>query len=167
MTIDEWNALSTEQAATQLHLCCVAERWIQRMLQDRPYSDVDTLLEKAREYWQQLDEADYLQAFSGHPKIGDLHSLQQKFATSQGTASQEQAGVNDASKMIIKALAQGNADYEKKFGFIFIVYASGKSATEMLQLLRQRLPNDRPTELVIAAAEQARITEGRLRQVFS
>jgi len=167
MTIDKFNALGPKQASNQLRLCCVAERWIDAMLQGRPYADADVLLEQAHEHWQRLGEADYLQAFTGHPKIGDIHSLQKKYADSQTSAAHEQAGVNSASESVIEALAQGNATYEKKFGFIFIVCASGKAAAQMLALLQQRLNNDHSTELAIAATEQEKITALRLQKIIS
>lgn len=117
--------------------------------------------------WEQTTESDWMEAFSHHPKIGDVKSLEKKFASTAAWASGEQASVNEASQEVIQKLAKGNEDYEKKFGFIFIVCATGKSAPEMLELLEIRLPHEREKELRIAANEQNKITHIRLDKLFS
>ena len=109
-----------------------------------------------------MTEADYLQAFEGHPKIGDITSLKAKYANTKELASGEQSAVDEASDEVLERLAQGNDTYQEKFGFIFLVCATGKSAAEMLALLEMRLPNDRATELINAAEEQRKIFHIRL-----
>ena len=112
--------------------------------------------------FDQLDRDDWLEAFAGHPRIGDLDSLRHRFAATAALAAAEQAGTREASDRVLRALAQGNADYERRFGHLFIVCATGKSADEMLAILDQRLSNDPDVELEIAAGEQRKITRLRL-----
>jgi 2-oxo-4-hydroxy-4-carboxy-5-ureidoimidazoline decarboxylase len=113
-----------------------------------------------------MGEADWREAFTHHPRIGDVSKLREKFASTATWSSQEQKGVSGASEETIQALAQGNRAYEEKFGFIFLVCATGKSAEEMLALLRERMPNDAAAELRIAAGEQAKITRIRLEKLL-
>jgi 2-oxo-4-hydroxy-4-carboxy-5-ureidoimidazoline decarboxylase len=107
-----------------------------------------------------------LEAFEQHPKIGDINSLKKQYANTVAWASNEQAGVDAASDEVLQALAKGNDDYERKFGYIFIVCATGKSAGEMLELLQSRLTNDPESEIKIGAEEQNKITKLRLEKLF-
>jgi 2-oxo-4-hydroxy-4-carboxy-5-ureidoimidazoline decarboxylase len=132
------------------------------MLLRRPFGGVPALLTAAREEWFALAPDDWRDAFAHHPKIGDLGALRARFAATAALAEREQAGVAGAPDAILEALAEGNRAYEQKFGFIFIVCASGRSAGEMLDMLRARLRNDPRTEMLIAAEEQAQITARRL-----
>lgn len=146
--------------------CCASDAWVERMLTGTPYPDAAAVVAAADRNWQGLDESDYLQAFAAHPKIGDIHSLKAKYADTQTLAAAEQSGVATADDAVIQALARGNRDYQNKFGFIFIVCASGKSAREMCELLQARLPNDRTTELQNAAEEQRKILQLRLEKLL-
>jgi 2-oxo-4-hydroxy-4-carboxy-5-ureidoimidazoline decarboxylase len=132
------------------------------MLLRRPFGSRPALLTAAREEWFALAPDDWRDAFAHHPKIGDLGALRARFAATAALAEREQAGVAGAPDAILDALAEGNRAYEQKFGFIFIVCAAGRSAGEMLDMLRARLRNDLRTELLIAAEEQAQITARRL-----
>jgi len=132
------------------------------MMARRPFANDSKLLFAARNEWFGLTEADWLEAFSHHPRIGDRAALEARFPKTHDLSSQEQAGIASAHEDVLTALAQANHDYFDKFGFIFIVCATGKSAEEMLALLRERLPHDRATELRLAAEEQAKITALRL-----
>ncbi len=136
------------------------------MEQSRPFSDSQSLLEKADEVWALSTKADLLEAFEGHPEIGNVSSLREKYRNTEKLAGHEQSGVNTANEDTLQVLAQGNNDYKDKFGFIFIVCATGKSAEEMLQLLQQRLPNSRNEELENAAEEQRKITQIRLKKLL-
>ena len=120
------------------------------------------LVATARDEWFGLERSDWFDAFGHHPKIGDRESLRQRFARTAHLSEREQSGVDGASEEILAKLAEGNREYERRFGYIFIVCASGKSAGEMLELLRTRLPNPPDVEIRIAAGEQAKITELRL-----
>lgn len=157
------DAMDREEARAALTRCCGARRWVQAMLDRRPFGGDDALMQAADEAWATMEEADVLEAFSHHPRIGaDMDELRKRFATTSTWSAGEQAGVASADEETLHALKQGNQDYEARFGFIFIVCASGKSAAEMLALLRERLPNERGDELRIAAGEQGKITKLRL-----
>jgi 2-oxo-4-hydroxy-4-carboxy-5-ureidoimidazoline decarboxylase len=135
------------------------------MLALRPFGATDVLLATARREWFALTPEDWKEAFTHHPKIGDREALRARFPDTHQLSEREQAGMAAASDQIIEALAQGNAAYERRFGYIFIVCAAGKSAGEMLDLLTARLQNDPVIEVRIAAEEQAKITGLRLKQL--
>ena len=161
------NELDPEAARTELLKCCGATRWAEAIERQRPYASLEQLLAKANDVWWSLEQADWLEAFRSHPKIGERKAANAVSAQSQHWSTQEQQGVQNAAQETIDKLAQLNLDYEKKFGFIFIVCATGKSSDEILALLEQRLPNDPSTELPIAAGEQAKINALRLRKLIS
>lgn len=161
------NALSAEAAFEALQRCCGATAWVQGMLAGRPFNDVPQLMQAAEEIWAGMTPHDILEAFQHHPRIGDIEGLRKKFASTATWASGEQAGVNQASEAVLQALAEGNRAYEARFGYIFIVCATGKSAGEMLAILQSRLPNSPALELKIAAGEQAKITRIRLEKLLS
>ena len=156
------NAASPDDARKILLRACGSTRWADRMMQRRPFGNDARLLFAARNEWFGLTEADWLEAFSHHPRIGDRASLAARFPASHDLSAREQERVGGASAEVLHALAEANAQYFDRFGFIFIVCATGKTAEEMLALLRSRLPNERSAELRIAAEEQARITALRL-----
>jgi 2-oxo-4-hydroxy-4-carboxy-5-ureidoimidazoline decarboxylase len=132
------------------------------MLGRRPFGSRAALLAAAREEWFALSPDGWREAFGHHPKIGDISALRARFPATSHLSELEQAGVAGAPEEIFEALAEGNRAYEQKFGFIFIVRASGRSAREMLDLLLTRLRNDAPEEIMVAAEEQAQITARRL-----
>lgn len=136
------------------------------MLPFFPADDLVELLEDAEEQWFNCSEHDWKEAFARHPKIGDTESLKKKFADTARWASNEQSGTSEASAETIKALAEGNKQYEQKFGYIFIVYATGKSTDEMLAMLQTRLQNSPEVEIEIAADEQNKITKLRLEKLL-
>ena len=163
--MEPWRRLDESDTATArslLKTCCGADAWVRRMLARRPFGDRETLLQAARDEWFALAPADWLEAFRHHPRIGDREALRQRFAATRHLSAAEQAGVGAAPEEILEALARRNREYERRFGYIFIVCATGRSAAGMLALLEARLDNDPGTELGVAAAEQARITEIRL-----
>ena len=166
MTLHELNTLPVQQLREELLKCCGSQAWVNKMLPFFPAEDLVELLEDAEEQWFKCSEQDWKEAFAHHPKIGDRESLEKKFASTAQWASGEQSGVNTASPQTIEALAKGNNEYEKKFGYIFIVCATGKSAEEMLGLLTARLSNDPAEELEIAADEQNKITKLRLEKLL-
>ncbi len=167
MSITEFNNLSKEKKETQLAACCGAAKWQKEMVTLLPFDDEDALLHSANNIWYNTcNEADWREAFTHHPRIGDLKSLTEKFASTKHLAGGEQASVNKASEETLTELAGANNEYEKKFGFIFIVCATGKSAEEMLRLLKDRLTNSISEELNIAMGEQAKITFLRLKKTL-
>jgi 2-oxo-4-hydroxy-4-carboxy-5-ureidoimidazoline decarboxylase len=165
-SLSQLNTLSDEDAKMAFSNCCTSQAWNDGMVAARPFISLEQCHEIALSVWAGLGEQDFLQAFEGHPKIGDVTSLREKYAHTKKLASGEQSSVDEASEEVIQALSAGNTAYEEKNGFIFIVCATGKSAAEMLELLNQRLPNDRSEELKNAAAEQTKITAIRINKLI-
>ncbi|HHM20380.1 MAG TPA: 2-oxo-4-hydroxy-4-carboxy-5-ureidoimidazoline decarboxylase [Bacteroidetes bacterium] len=131
----------------------------------RPYKSKNDLFSKAKKIWfEKCKKKDWLEAFRAHPKIGDIESLAKKYQSTRTLSAREQSGVASASNQTLRALAKGNENYEKKFGYIFIVFATGKSAGEMLNILNNRINNNPEKEILIAMQEQYKITELRLNQ---
>lgn len=163
--MDAWqrlDAASEDDAREWLTTCCGSARWVARMLAHRPFGSDEQLHAMARQEWFALTPDDWREAFRHHPRIGDRESLRAQFPRTAGLSAEEQRGVAAASDDTLEALAEGNRAYEEKFGYIFIVCATGRSADEMLAILRERLNNDPQEELLVAAGEQAKITELRL-----
>jgi allantoicase len=161
------NSLTAEDAAKELLQCCGSRRWTEQMSSDRPYSTLEALLTQADQVWWALTPDDWLEAFRSHPKIGEKKAGNKVSAQSQQWSGQEQAGVSSASQQTVDSLAELNLAYEQKFGFIFIICATGKTSEEMLAALKERLAHDSDTELRLAAAEQAKIIELRLKKLLT
>jgi 2-oxo-4-hydroxy-4-carboxy-5-ureidoimidazoline decarboxylase len=155
---------SEADAREWLTTCCGSARWVERMLAHRPFGSDEHLHAMARQEWFALTPDDWRDAFGHHPRIGDRESLRARFPKTAHLSSDEQRGVTDASDETLDALAELNRAYEAKFSYIFIVCATGRSAAELVAVLRERLKNDAQQELLIAASEQAKITELRLRR---
>lgn len=147
--------------------CCGSTEWARRMTAARPFTSGSELLETARAIWNDLQTADWLEAFSAHPKIGENKPAAAQQPRSAEWSASEQAGMGSADESARQELADANRKYYEKFGFIFIVCATGKTANEMLKLCRLRINNDLATEIVNAANEQQKITEIRLRKLLS
>lgn len=160
------DAASESEAAEALRRCCGASRWVEGMLARRPFGDDATLHAAAQQVWAACGDDDVREALSHHPEIGaDLDALRDRFRSTATWSAGEQAGVAEADEATLVALRDGNVRYREKFGHIFVVCATGKSAAEMLALLQARIDNDAATELRIAAAEQAKITALRLEKL--
>jgi len=166
MTIEQFNSLPSEKLYEALERCCGAKYWVEQMVNNAPFSKTEDLFNLADKIWENADESCWLEAFTHHPKIGDLNSLKKKFGNTKKWAAGEQSGVESANKDVLKALAKGNTEYEIKFGYIFIVCATGKSAAEMLDLLNKRLLNSKEEEILVAMKEQQKITNIRLEKLF-
>ncbi len=163
MDLHTFNNTSKPDVAAQLRQCCGASNWVDQMTEHHPYADANTLLEKAIDIWyNHCSRADYLEAFSHHPRIGDVQSLAEKFPETGQWAAQEQAAVKDAHRQILQQLADLNEKYFQQFGYTFIVCATGKSAAEMLELLKRRMQHNPSEELQVALNEQFKITLIRL-----
>ena len=162
MNLTELNKLSADDAEATFEQCCAATRWMQGMADARPYQSVEHLKEAAHKVWSRLGEDDFLQAFEAHPMIGDVNSLREKYSNTKAIAAGEQSSVDEATDEVIAELAKLNHEYFDIFGFIFIVCATGKTAAEMLALLKARIDNDRADEVQNAAVEQAKITAIRI-----
>jgi len=149
-----------------LKKCCGSERWVNKMMNIQRFETTDGIIKDAERIWYSLDKSDWLEAFDHHPKIGDMNSLKEKYSVSKDLSESEQAGALSASDEILSELFLFNQLYEKKFGFIFIVFAKGKSADEMLGIIKERINNDPETELRTAAEEQFKITKLRLKNYY-
>lgn len=164
--LQELNALSEEEATAEFLKCCGSQRWAERLLAERPFHDVESLLRASDRIWLSLDAKDWLEAFGHHPKIGEKNAAKEVSAEAQRWSEEEQAGASVSRQDVLQALAAANREYERRFGFIFIVCATGKTTEEMLSLLRERLKNDADRELHVAAEEQRRITNLRLKKLL-
>lgn len=133
----------------------------------RPYPGLNELITNADRIWWSLDSEDWLEAFHSHPKIGEKKAAAPTAVEAQQWSEEEQAGIRDSAQQTLAALAKLNQTYEEKFGYIFIVCASGKSSEDMLAILRARLENNADAELRVAAAEQAKITQLRLGKLLA
>ena len=153
MNLNDMNSTPDAEAREALLACCGARGWADRMLASRPFRDAAALHASAEAIWTSLTPADWLEAFSQHPRIG---------SNAAGWSRQEQSGMSEAGHDTAETMRRANEEYQRKFGWIFIVYATGKSAEDMLTLLQQRLQNDPGEELQIAACEQSRIMHLRL-----
>ncbi|CAN5302988.1 2-oxo-4-hydroxy-4-carboxy-5-ureidoimidazoline decarboxylase [soil metagenome] len=166
--LSKLNDASPDEAFAAFQRCCGATRWATAMARARPFQSREELFECADVEWIKMKRADILEAFSHHPRIGDVKSLEEKFASTAQWAKGEQGdAVSDAPHETIHMLAACNEEYFEKFGYIFIVCATGKSADAMLSYLLSRLPNDSKKELRIAAGEQAKITRLRLEKLLA
>jgi 2-oxo-4-hydroxy-4-carboxy-5-ureidoimidazoline decarboxylase len=166
-SLNAWNTADSDSAAAVLLSCCAARRWAEAVAGQRPYENEEALFATADSIWAVMHEQDWLQAFSAHPRIGERKPAevsQQSQQWSSQWSSQEQASVHSAQSAILNELAAGNQLYEERFGFTYIVCATGKSAEEMLSILHRRLASDRESELHEAAEQQRQITQLRLRK---
>jgi 2-oxo-4-hydroxy-4-carboxy-5-ureidoimidazoline decarboxylase len=164
MTLAEFNALPSPQAESLLMDCCGSPRWASSVAARRPYASMDALNKAADSVWWKLERADWLEAFSHHPQIGDQPASGSDSA--RRWAAGEQAGTRAASDDVKSRLARANRAYFDKFGYIYIVCATGKTAEGMLAILNQRLQNDPPSEISIAAEQQRLITRIRLEKLL-
>lgn len=164
--LERINKASAEEAESLFKDCCGSWRWAKLMASARPFDSEDALMAMASTAWTDLQPDDWQDAFWSHPVIGGEPNPAQKERSANWSA-QEQSGMDSAREGLLIELAKANREYYAKFGFIFIVCATGKTAEEMLALCRSRLANDRETEIAIAAAEQEKITAIRLRKLLS
>ena len=165
MTLDEFNSLPTEKAEAALLDCCASARWAAQVNAQRPFVNVESLYETADTCWRNLKREDWLEAFSHHPQIGEKPASGS--ASARQWAAGEQSGARTATDDMKAKLAEGNRAYFEKFGYIYIVCASGKSAEEMLALLEQRYQNDSARELPVAVEQQRQITRLRLEKLLA
>jgi 2-oxo-4-hydroxy-4-carboxy-5-ureidoimidazoline decarboxylase len=160
-TLDAWNKADEETAMLAMLACCGAKPWASAMVALRPIESVIELSDAADKVWATMTEDDWLEAFACHPRIGERQTAAKQVKTA-AWSQQEQSPVAAADANVLAELAAGNARYEEKFGFTHIVCATGKTADEMLAILKRRLANDRAAELREAAEQQRQITQIRL-----
>lgn len=164
--LEQLNQAAKEKAKSDFLNCCGSQNWAQKMTEARPFSNVAALLNQAKQIWQTLDAKDWLEAFAAHPKIGSRQAAPKQQAQSAEWSNAEQSDTQAATDSVLDKLTESNRLYEEKFGFIFIVYATGKSAEEMLGVCKERVRNNTDTEIRIAADEQRKITEIRLKKLL-
>ena len=165
MTIAEFDHLEPGAKKAILLQCCGSSAWVDKMIKMPAAEDLIDLFEDAEEAWYECSEADWKEAFTHHPKIGDADALRKKFPADP-FAEEEQGSISRAPEETLKQLAEANKKYEEKFGYIFIVCATGKSADEMLEILNMRLLSEPEEEIKIAMDEQIKITKLRLEKLF-
>jgi OHCU decarboxylase len=160
-TLEAWNKADDAIALDAMIACCGAKNWALAMVDLRPIDSIVELSEAADRVWSTMELADWMEAFACHPRIGERKAAHAT-AKSNAWSQQEQASAANATSKVMEELAEGNARYEARFGFNYIVCATGKSADEMLAILKRRLANDRETELREAAEQQRQIMQIRL-----
>jgi 2-oxo-4-hydroxy-4-carboxy-5-ureidoimidazoline decarboxylase len=159
-----WNALPSEEAAAEILSCCGSRAWAATLAARRPFANQQSLFEAADDCWQNLPEADWLEAFRSHPRIGEQHAQKKTTAVSAAWSRSEQSQMKEADAAILMRMREGHREYEERFGRIFIVCASGKQPAELLRILESRLANDPAQELLESAAQQQQIMQLRLRK---
>ena len=167
VTLAELNALPADKAAELFAACCGSSRWVSALVARRPFASLDQLLDVADQVWQQVDPADWREAFAHHPRIGERRAAVAQNQRAAEWSAREQSGVSAATSSAQAELAAVNDEYERRFGFIYVVCAAGRSADELLTLARARMNNDPEAELRIAADEQRKITTLRLRKLIT
>jgi 2-oxo-4-hydroxy-4-carboxy-5-ureidoimidazoline decarboxylase len=159
MTLYELNVSGPEMLVQPLGRCCGSGAWLERIVGRRPFENLESLIAASDEIWWSLNESDWLEAFATHPKIGEKRADQ--------WSSQEQSGMAQASADAATRMEKLNRQYQERFGWIFIICATGKSAGEMLAILEKRLGNDASDEIRISASEHAKITKLRLKKLLA
>ncbi len=162
-----WNRLPADEAELEVLACCASSAWARQLAAARPFADVDSLIKYSDQVWSRLSPKDWDEAFSKHPRVGERKPPATASAQSVSWSAQEQSGIAGSAGSVHEELDEANRQYEQRFGRVFIVCATGKSAQEMLDILRHRLQNDDATELLAAAEEQRKITHLRLQKWLS
>jgi len=162
--LTRWNNQPPDEAAQEILPCCGSTTWAQRMAARRPLVDEASVLAASDETWRSLDESAWTEAFRSHPRIGETRAKQPADARSAAWSALEQQKAAQTGEDVKIALAEGNREYERRFNRIFIVCASGKTAPEILEILRRRLQNDPEVELREAVEQQRQIMHLRMKR---
>ena len=166
LTLTELNALPRSEAERELLTCCGSRAWAREVAAGRPYADVETLLATSDWTWSRLAADDWREAFAKHPRIGE-RAPAAATGTERRWSDREQSRAQEGDAAVLAELASANAEYEGRFGHVFLICATGKSADEILANARARLSNHPERELQVAAEEQRRITHLRLRKLLA
>jgi 2-oxo-4-hydroxy-4-carboxy-5-ureidoimidazoline decarboxylase len=166
MTLNDLNAIPPARATELFTACCGSSRWVSQMVARRPFASLGAVLAMADEVWKSLAAVDWFEAFAHHPRIGEATSAVAQSDRGREWSAGEQASVTRASESIRLAQRDMNAQYERRFGYIYIVCATGKTPSEMFAIARGRLSNDPATELKVAAEEQRKIMRLRLEKLL-
>jgi OHCU decarboxylase len=165
-SLENFNRLPRQRALRALLDCCGSKKWAQQMVARRPFVGEADLLEAADKTWSALAREDWLEAFLHHPPIGQTRAGTKQSATASLWSAKEQSSAQKAAPQVLRALAEQNRAYAEQFGYVFLICATGKTSVEILDAVRQRLPNDPDTELRVAAEEQRKITRLRLEKLL-
>ncbi len=169
MKIDEFNQLEVTKAEHELFLCCGSKKWVQALLNQRPFANSNVLLESGQRIWRGLGQEDWLEALQHHPRIGKFEESQDNKADWEETkesAEEEHKGIDMARSAALNRLKILNGLYERRFGYIYLVCASGLTAEELIEILERRLQNSPEDEIENVGIEQWKITEIRLGKLF-
>jgi allantoicase len=166
-SFERFHNLSRRQAVRALLDCCGSKKWAEKMAKQRPFVSPTELFESADRTWRDLQRKDWLEAFQHHPPVGGRRAAANQSATQSRWSAKEQSTAQKATPEVLAALAAGNKAYADKFGYVFLICATGKTSDEILTSLKQRMPNDAEAELRGAAAEQCKITRLRLEKLFN
>jgi len=164
--LERFHRLPRQKAMKVLLDCCGARKWAEEMVEQRPFASPLELFEAADKIWAELDSEDWLEAFRHHPAIGQKRAKAKQSATASRWSAKEQSAAQGAAQEVLAALAAENKAYAQKFGYVFLICATGKTSEEILKALQQRMPNDPEIELPIAAEEQRNITRLRLEKLL-
>lgn len=164
MTIEEFN--SSPQKNYLLKIACGSENWVNQMIDAAPFQSKEQLLMIGKKLWFSTNKSGWMEAFLHHPEIGNIDSLRKKYNQGRNLSETEQSGINEATDNILLDLSNQNKAYKSKFGFIFIVFATGKTARQMLDLLNDRINNTKEQEMKTAINEQWKITNLRINNLL-
>lgn len=164
VSITDFDAAPVPDAAAELYACCASKRWIATLLAERPYGRLAALAATSDQVIARLDWPDVEEALAAHPRIGERLNGDGRDAA---WSRQEQAGARLADVDTDNALREGNVAYERRFGHVFLICATGRSALDMLEALRSRLTNSVETEQNVVRMELAKIVRLRLGKAFA
>jgi allantoicase len=165
-SLERINRLPHQRAVSALRDCCGSKQWAKQMAALRPFAGEEELFDAADKTWSELAHEDWLEAFQHHPPVGEKQAKARQSATASRWSAREQSSAKTAAPEVLEALAAQNRVYAEKFGYVFLICATGKTSEEILNALRLRLPNDPDTELCAAAEEQRKITRLRLEKLL-
>jgi OHCU decarboxylase len=166
-SVRDVNSMSADRAAVLLVDCCGSSRWVTRMVERRPFDSRNGVLAAADEIWRSLSPADFLEAFAHHPRIGEQSGAIPQGRQGSEWSANEQSALDAEDRELREELREINREYERRFGYVYIVCATGKTGAELLEIARNRLTNDAETELAVAAEEQRKITGLRLEKLLA
>jgi 2-oxo-4-hydroxy-4-carboxy-5-ureidoimidazoline decarboxylase len=165
--LTRFNELPAPAATAELLACSSAPSWAERMTAGRPYCSADDAIRQSAMIVASMTVTDLAEALAGHPRIGEPAAPRRGPLRSAEWSAQEQSGVNDADDETAGALAESNLEYERRFGHIYLVCASGRTGAQLLSVLRSRLRNDAPAEWQVVRSELQQINEIRLRKLLA
>jgi allantoicase len=165
--LERFNRLPRKQAMKHLLDCCGSTKWAEQMAQQRPYATLAALYQSATDIWSVLSREDWLEAFRHHPAIGATRASAKRSPTASRWSASEQSAAQAAPRDVLAALLAENNAYAQRFGYVFLICATGKTSEEILHALRQRISNTLEAELRMAAEEQNKITRLRLEKLLA